>query len=317
MTFIDGMDLRRPEQYNNWLVPGVVKGLVGSMMLSSNAIKTVLCFTFLLGIGWGGSQVKAAVQPSSSPVQSKSKARKRTQSAKSQESTDGSSKTEQGTGSKLSKAKSDLVNATQDYKKSLANLLPYEETAVKNATNQVQTRQALFEKGIVSRKEVDDSKLALAQAQSKLDETKKQLAEADSMLAEVEEEQEVKVPSAVGKYSTTAAMIRYNGPLAWSLKDAGKVETFFESEFGHNLPISAFGQTAVHDHLGFDHHNAMDVALSPDSAQGEALMEYLRKQGIPFIAFRRAVPGSATGAHIHIGQPSHRITVRASASGGK
>ncbi|MGH9825308.1 MAG: hypothetical protein ACREDR_18920, partial [Blastocatellia bacterium] len=56
-------------------------------------------------------------------------------------------------------------------------------------------------------------------------------------------------------------------------------------------------------------HDAMDVAVQPDSPRGEALMEYLRKAGIPFIAFRHAVPGSATGAHIHIGKPSHRIAV--------
>jgi hypothetical protein len=30
----------------------------------------------------------------------------------------------------------------------------------------------------------------------------------------------------------------------------------------------------------------------------------LRRAGIPFIAFRSAVAGAATGAHIHIGQPS-------------
>ena len=36
-------------------------------------------------------------------------------------------------------------------------------------------------------------------------------------------------------------------------------------------------------------------------------MEYLRANGIPFIAFHFAVPGKATGPHIHIGLPSHRI----------
>jgi hypothetical protein len=36
------------------------------------------------------------------------------------------------------------------------------------------------------------------------------------------------------------------------------------------------------------------------------LIGYLRQSGIPFIAFRNAVPGAATGAHIHIGKPSLR-----------
>jgi len=48
------------------------------------------------------------------------------------------------------------------------------------------------------------------------------------------------------------------------------------------------------------------VALHPDSREGQSLIAYLRQSGIPFIAFRGAVPGAATGAHIHIGQPSPR-----------
>ena len=102
-------------------------------------------------------------------------------------------------------------------------------------------------------------------------------------------------------------MIRYNGPAHWVLSDAAKVQSFFVSQFRRALPVSAFGQTATHNHLGFDHSNALDVAVHPDSAEGQALMSYLRGAGIPFIAFRQAVPGSATGAHIHIGYPSHRI----------
>jgi hypothetical protein len=58
---------------------------------------------------------------------------------------------------------------------------------------------------------------------------------------------------------------------------------------------------------GYDHRNAVDVALHPDSAEGKALINYLQNQGIPFLAFRAAVPGVATGPHIHIGSPSHRI----------
>jgi hypothetical protein len=84
------------------------------------------------------------------------------------------------------------------------------------------------------------------------------------------------------------------------------VDAFFQQRFGRALPISAFGQTEVHNRLGFDHRGAVDVAIHPDSSEGQTLMAYLRSQGIPFIAFRAAVAGSATGAHIHIGPPSHR-----------
>jgi hypothetical protein len=84
------------------------------------------------------------------------------------------------------------------------------------------------------------------------------------------------------------------------------VRAFFATRFGRSAPISADGQTILHSRMGFDHSNAVDVAVSPDSAEGNALMSHLRAMGIPFIAFRRAVPGSATGAHIHVGIPSPR-----------
>jgi hypothetical protein len=51
----------------------------------------------------------------------------------------------------------------------------------------------------------------------------------------------------------------------------------------------------------------MDVALHPDSAEGKALMDYLRRSGVPFIAFRSSVPGASTGPHIHVGRPSGRL----------
>jgi len=135
------------------------------------------------------------------------------------------------------------------------------------------------------------------------------MAEADSMMAEAMNDQLWRLPDLPrGGYRATTALIRYNGTAQWSLKDAGKVETFYESKFGRSLPISAYGQTAVHNELGFDHRNAIDLAVQPDSAEGQALMTYLRAEGIPFIAFRHAVPGSATGAHIHVGPPSHRMS---------
>jgi hypothetical protein len=93
----------------------------------------------------------------------------------------------------------------------------------------------------------------------------------------------------------------------WSLDKAEKIKDFFMEKFGHALPVSAMGQTETHDRLKFDHHDALDVALQPDSKEGRALIGYLRESGIPFIAFRRKLTGAATGPHIHIGNPSHRL----------
>ena len=89
-------------------------------------------------------------------------------------------------------------------------------------------------------------------------------------------------------------------------KMIGDIKSFFVSKFGRTLPVSAFGQTRLHNRLGFDHRNSVDVALSPDSAEGRALIGKLRSLGVPFIAFRKAIPGVATGAHIHVGRPSPR-----------
>jgi hypothetical protein len=71
--------------------------------------------------------------------------------------------------------------------------------------------------------------------------------------------------------------------------------------------VSALGQTATHDRLGFDHRNAVDVALHPDSREGRALLDHLRSRGFPFLAFRGPLPGASTGAHVHVGGPSPRI----------
>jgi len=209
----------------------------------------------------------------------------------------------------ISKVREDLVAATKQYKESLEKLLPFEQERLKTATETVEKRRSLLAQGIVSKREVEESEHALAEAQSKLAEINKRMAEADSMMAEAMNDENWKLPDLPrGGYRATTALIRYNGPFDWSLKDAGKVETFYESRFGHSLPISAYGQTAVHSQLGFDHRNAIDIAVQPDSPEGQAIMAYLRAQGIPFIAFRHAVPGSATGAHIHVGPPSHRTS---------
>jgi hypothetical protein len=48
------------------------------------------------------------------------------------------------------------------------------------------------------------------------------------------------------------------------------------------------------------------VALSPSQPQGVWARRYLTEKHVTFFAFRSAVPGKATGAHIHIGPASTR-----------
>jgi hypothetical protein len=101
-------------------------------------------------------------------------------------------------------------------------------------------------------------------------------------------------------------MIRFQGGGSWNLGDAWKVQKFYSDSFKKPLPVAVFGQGSIHDRWRLDHRNAMDISLHPDGVEGQALMSFLQKNGIPFLAFREAIPGTATGPHIHIGRPSHR-----------
>jgi hypothetical protein len=102
-------------------------------------------------------------------------------------------------------------------------------------------------------------------------------------------------------------LVRFSGSTPWSPADVSPLSRRFAAAFGRSLPISALGQTKVHDRLGLDHRGAVDVAVHPDSAEGRWLMDQLRRAGIPFIGVRGEVPGSATGAHVHVGPPSPRL----------
>lgn len=96
----------------------------------------------------------------------------------------------------------------------------------------------------------------------------------------------------------------------WTIADSAKVNTFFFTRFGRPLPTTAFGQSDLHDRWGLDHRQGIDVGLHPDSPEGMALIQFLRSENIPFLVFRTAIPGVATGPHIHIGNASHRIPPR-------
>jgi len=100
---------------------------------------------------------------------------------------------------------------------------------------------------------------------------------------------------------------RYDGDGIFNMGTFARVELDFEKQFGKPLPVSAMGETAAHRALGFDHRGRVDVAIHPDQPEGRWLLKYLVAQHIPYFAFRQAVPGKATGAHIHIGPMSTRF----------
>ena len=206
------------------------------------------------------------------------------------------------------KLNGDIVKTMTAYKASLEELLKVYEQEFNKKVREVPERRTFYEKGYISRLELEQSQRELAAAEAKIREVERKIAEAKTAIAEAAALKELLrlPPLAAGQYLEAGVFIRYNGKADWSLAGAGKIEKFFSGKFGHMLPISALGQTPFHERMRFDHHEAMDVALHPDSSEGKALMSYLRTAGISFMAFRNGVPGSATGAHIHIGRPSIR-----------
>jgi hypothetical protein len=229
-------------------------------------------------------------------------------------------KPETGRAGQPSRVRAQLAQARSEYRSSLEQLLVLYEADAQRAEERLAKMKELSAQGLVTRREAETAEDAAARAREKVAEVQAQLKGADVQFAEalVEAESEEAapkvrpnpVPRAVGVLVQKTAYIRYGGARAWSLAEAGTVEQFFRARFGRALPVSAFGQSALHARWGYDHHNAMDVPLSPDSAEGRSLMEYLRAAGIPFTAFHHAIPGSATGPHIHVGLPSHRIMSR-------
>jgi hypothetical protein len=104
------------------------------------------------------------------------------------------------------------------------------------------------------------------------------------------------------------------GKGVFTTADFSKVSTAYSLRFSRSLPISANGETAVHRSMGFDHSNRIDVAVTPDSVEGQWLRHFLTANRIPFFAFRGAVAHQATGAHIHMGPPSTRYVQAKSTS---
>lgn len=215
--------------------------------------------------------------------------------------------------STLERATNAVITSTIAYRSALERVLAIHERELTRRSELSDLRQDLFERGVLSRREFEEGQQALNDARRNVEDTRRAMMDADRMLAEARMAEVLArlTPLPRGGYEETAGLVRYNGVASWSLThDLDRLQQFFESRFGRALPISALGQTPMHDRMGFDHHNAVDVAVHPDSPEGRALMDYLRSAGIPFIAAWGAIPGAASGAHIHVGQPSPRLTAR-------
>ena len=211
----------------------------------------------------------------------------------------------------LAKLRDDYLKTTKEYKASLETLLNLYQNSVKKAEQRLEQSNKLFAAGLISKHELEDSEQGVAETNARVAGVRQQISGADTQIAQgLVEMQTEKQIAKLGKFPRgslvqTTSFIRYNGG-PWALTQAGKIQSFFLQKFGRPLPIAVFGQGAIHNQWHLDHHNAMDVSVYPDTLEGQVLMDFLRSNGIPFSAFRGAIPGVATGPHIHIGLPSHR-----------
>lgn len=212
----------------------------------------------------------------------------------------------------LAKLREEFVKATNEYRASLEKLRLSYEKSVSKAEERLAQSKELFAQGLISGNDVQAGERAVAEAKDKVTETNQRIATADTQIAgallEADAEKTLarikNIPR--GGMIRTTAFIRYNGAARWILGEAWKVQRFYLAAFKKPLPITVFGQGAIHDRWRLDHRDSMDVSLHPDGPEGQALLNFLRSNGIPFLAFREAIPGTATGPHIHIGRPSHR-----------
>jgi hypothetical protein len=212
----------------------------------------------------------------------------------------------------LTKLREEFIKATNDYKASLARLLAIYEGNVTKAEEKLEVSRKLLAEGLIPRTQVEENERALAAAKDKVTESRRQMTKADEQVAGIlvetaaGEEIAKNLRLASRSLVRTAAYTRYTGASGWGLSEAWKIQRFFSDTFKKELPIAVFGQGAIHERWRLDHRNAMDIQLHPDGVEGQALLNFLQKNGIPYLAFRSAIPGTATGPHIHIGRPSHR-----------
>jgi hypothetical protein len=219
-----------------------------------------------------------------------------------------SSRADSRTNTELARLRVDAIAKMKESRARYDQLLSIYEEEKKRLSEDFEKRKELYQQGLIARAEVVPVQQALLASIRNIMDVKRWILEDDIAIAEVTLRDELlRLPElARGGYSEGGALIRFNGGALWSLAEAPKIESFFSEAFGKTLPVSAFGQSPAHDRLRFDHRDAMDVALHPDSNEGRHLISHLRQLGIPFIAFRSSIPGASTGAHIHIGRPSVR-----------
>lgn len=183
-------------------------------------------------------------------------------------------------------------------------MLEAAERRVERSRVEVERYTKLMGEGAVARGPVSEMNDELRARETTLDLARNRARLFEEVEAAARQEQAMETAEAKG--AASPLMERFDGDGRFNPSDLPRIEAAFERKFAEALPVSANGETAVHRAMGFDHRGKVDVALAPDGAEGAWLRQYLEARRIPFYAFRGAVAGKATGAHIHIGTGSTR-----------
>ena len=194
---------------------------------------------------------------------------------------------------------------------SAQSLLELEQAEVEKLTKSTDELRVLYSEGLIARMELEKAEQKLNAAKTRVEDTQKaqELAATQALaLTRAQELAKAKplIKPTLMPLSKTATVMRSTAG-SFSIANLAPIQQFFSQSFGKPLPTSTIGQSATHNRMGWNHRNAVDVGLHPDSAEGRALITYLQTSGIPFLAFRGAIPGVSTGPHIHIGNPSNRL----------
>lgn len=217
---------------------------------------------------------------------------------------------------KLADAQDEAILAATLYgQQRLENMTPEQADAMVAAAQRrvdrqarvVEDRQKLLDTGILARSEftaTQDESDARHRVLDLANNRVKLLAQLHEM---AENEQRLLEAAQAANAAAKNMMVRYDGNGLFDLADLTSISAQFEKRFHHPLPISALGQTLVHRSMGLDHRNRVDIALNPDQPEGLWLRALLERLHVPYLAFRGAVAGAATAAHIHIGTGSTRL----------
>jgi multidrug resistance efflux pump len=84
----------------------------------------------------------------------------------------------------VTKLRDEFVRLTGDYKKSLGDLLPYQEREAQRAAERLDKMQELKREGLIEQRDVDAAEKTLADARAKVADTQQLMKAADSQIAD-------------------------------------------------------------------------------------------------------------------------------------